>query len=274
MNEDRSILRELVRQALIGFPLGAAAVYLIILLGNHFAWPAPTGVSLYVVTEALADRWGNPATAALVQFFWSGVLGAALKTAGVPFLLERRTALWSAVHLLATAAVFSLAGWRCRWFSRADPWALWTGVLLLCYLTTWAVRYVGWRQDLLALRRAAGLAETPERTVTQYVLLAAAVGLALPWVLRCLDPVDVPLLTGIFYPFLILPLFCFFSACSLGRRWGWRRALRYAAWCAALPVLNVALLYNYTALFQVLMAGVPALAGGLLGALLRRLKKS
>ena len=59
-----------------------------------------------------------------------------------------------------------------------------------------------------------------------------------------------------------------------GRRWGWRRALRYAAWCAALPVLNVALLYNYTALFQVLMAGVPALAGGLLGALLRRLKKS
>lgn len=273
MSEDRSVLRELVRQALIGFPLGAAAVYLIILLGNHFAYPAPVGVSVYVVTEALAERWGNPATAALVQFFWSGLLGAALKTAGVPFLLERRTALWSAVHLLAALSVFSLAGWRCRWFSRADPWALWTGVLLLCYLTTWAVRYVGWRQDLLALRRAAGLAETPERTVTQYVLLAAAVELALPWVLRCLDPVDVPLLTGIFYPFLILPLFCFFSACSLGRRWGGRNALRYAAWCAALPVLNVALLYNYTALFQVLMAGVPALLGGLLGTILRRLKK-
>lgn len=271
MSEERSVLRELVRQALAGFPLGAALVYLIVLLGNHMAYPAPAGTSVYVVTEALAERWGNPATAALVQFFWSGLLGAAFKTAGVPFLLERRTALWSAVHLLATAAVFSLAGWRCRWFSRADPWAVWTGVLLLCYLTIWAVRYVGWRQDLLALRRAAGLAETPERTVSHYVLLAAAVELALPWLLRCLDPVDVPVLTGIFYPFLILPLFCFFSASSLGRRWGWRQVLGYAAWCAALPVLNTVLLYNYTALFQVFVAGAAALAGGLLGTALRRL---
>lgn len=273
MSEDKSVFRELVRQAAAGFPLGAAAVYLIVLLGNHIAYPAPTGVSVYVVTEALAERYGNPATAALVQFLWSGALGAALRTAGVPFLLERRTALWSAVHLLATVAVFSLAGWRCRWFSRADPWALWTGVLLLCYLMMWAVRYVGWRQDLLALRRAAGLAETPEKTVSQYVLLAAAVELALPWLLRCLDPIDVPVLTGIFYPFLILPLFCFFSACSLGRRWSRRQILRYAAWCAALPVLNTALLYNYTALFQVLVAGVAALAGGLLGAVLRKLRK-
>lgn len=271
MSEDKSVFRELIRQAVSGFPVGVAAVCLIILLGNHVAYPAPSGTSVYVVTEALAERWGNPATAALIQFFWSGLLGAAFKTAGVPFLLERRTALWSAAHLLTTAAVFSLAGWQCRWFSRADPWAVWTGVLLLCYLTIWAVRYVGWRQDLLALRRAAGLTEAPEKTLPQYVLLAAAVELALPWLLRCLDPVDVPVLTGIFYPFLILPLFCFFSACSLGRRKPWRQSLGYAALCAVLPVADVFGLYNFTAIFQVGVAGVAALTGGLLGRVLWKL---
>lgn len=267
------VRREFLRRAREGFPWGIVLIYLVFVLGNAFTIPRPEGGNLLVVSAAMAEAYGSPVRAALAQLFWSGLLGAALWTAEVPFLLERRTALWSAVHLLATITVFSLAGWQCRWFSRADPWAVWTGVLLLCYLTTWAVRYVGWRQDLLALRRAAGLAETPERTVSQYVLLAAAVELALPWLLRCLDAVDVPVLTGIFYPFLILPLFCFFSACSLGRRWDWRRVLRYAAWCAALPVLNTALLYNYTALFQVFVAGIAALAGGLLGAVLRRLKK-
>ena len=49
------------------------------------AYPAPSGVSVPVVSAALAERWGNPVTAALVQTVWSALLGAVL--AGVAGLM-------------------------------------------------------------------------------------------------------------------------------------------------------------------------------------------
>ena len=272
MTERREIIRELARRAAVGFPRGAALVYLIFLLGGLFAFPASErGVS--VVTAAMAERWGNPVTAALVQFLWSGLLGAVLETAEVPFRLERRTALWSGVHFLLTAAVFSLAGWQCRWFPYRETWLCLLGLLLLCYLLMWAVRYVGWQQDVRAIRKGVGLPEEPERPAWQkalpYGLLAAGVELLLPWLLRLADARDVPVLTGIFYPFLVLPLFCFFSAASLSKRcrvlW-----LAYPILCGLLTVPCVFLLYNSSALFQAWAAACAALLGGLLGVFLRK----
>ena len=140
MTERGEISRELVRRAAIGFPFGAALVYLVFLLGGLFGFPAPEGTAVPVVTAAMAERWGSPITAALVQFYWSGLLGSVLETAEVPFRLERRTALWSGVHFLLTAAVFSLAGWQCRWFPYRETWLCLLGLLLLCYLLMWAVR--------------------------------------------------------------------------------------------------------------------------------------
>lgn len=273
MSESGSIRREISRRAAMGFPWGVAGVYLVFLFGGLFVFPAPAGSSLPVVTAAMAEHWGNPVTAALVQVPWCGLLGAALGTAGVPFLLERRTVLWSAVHFLGTGAVFSLAGWQCRWFPYIDTWLCLLGILLLCYLLLWAVRYVGWRQDLLALRRAAGL-RSPAGRVLPYPLLAAAMELALPWLLRLVDAVDVPVLAGIFYPFLILPLFCLFSAAALGKRGSWVHVLGYALLCGVLTVPNVFLLYNSSALFQVWVSGIAALLGGGLGVLLDRMKKN
>ena len=275
MTERREIIRELTRRAAVGFPWGVALVYLVFLLGSLLAFPAPeSGVP--VVTAAMTEKWGNPVTAALVQFLWSGLLGAVLETAEVPFRLERRTALWSGVHVLLTAAVFSLAGWQCRWFPYRETWLCLLGLLLLCYLLMWAVRYVGWRQDVRAIRRGVGLPEEPERPgwrkALPYVLLAAAVELLLPWLLRLVDARDVPVLTGIFYPFLILPLFCFFSGVSLAKRcrllW-----LGYPVLCGVLTLPCVFLLYNSSALFQVWVAAIAALAGGLLGTLLRQRTK-
>ena len=104
MTERGEISRELVRRAAIGFPLGVAAVYLIFLLGGLFAFPVPEGTAVSVVTAAMAEHWGNPVTAALMQFCWSGLLGAVLETAEIPFRLERRTALWSVAHYMLTAA--------------------------------------------------------------------------------------------------------------------------------------------------------------------------
>ena len=276
MTERREIIRELGRRAAIGFPLGVAAVYLIFLLGGLFAFPVPEGTAVSVVTAAMAEHWGNPVTAALMQFCWSGLLGAVVSMAEVPFRLEQRTALWSGIHFLLTAAVFSLAGWQCRWFPYRESWLCLLGLLLLCYLLMWAVRYVGWRQDLRAIRKGVGLPEEPERPdwrkALPYALLAAAVELLLPWLLRLVDARDVPVLTGIFYPFLILPLFCFFSGWSLVKRcrllW-----LAYPVLCGILTLPCVFLLYNSSALFQVWVAAIAALTGGLLGALREKIRK-
>ncbi len=268
------VLREILRRAFRGFPWGVALVYLVFVTENAFAVPAPSGGNLLVVPEAMAEAYGSPVTAALVQMLWSGLLGAALGTAEVPFLLERRTLLWSGAHFLGTAAVFSLAGWRCRWFPIRESWLCLLGLLLLLYVLKWSVRFLEWQSDVWAIRKSSGLegVDPPWKTLAPYLLLAAAVELLLPPGLRLVDARDFPLLTGIFYPFLVLPLFCFFSACPLGtrlRRW-W---LLYPAACAALTLPCVFWLYNYTALFQAWTAGIAALAGGLLGVVLRRLKK-
>ena len=273
MTERREIIRELIRRSAIGFPCGVAAVYLIVLLGSLFAFPAPEGAAVPVVTAAMAAQWGNPVTAALVQYLWSGLLGAVLETAEIPFRLERRTALWSFAHFLLTAALFSLAGWQCRWFLYRETWLCLLGLLLLCYVLMWAVRYVGWRQDVRAIRKGVGLPKEPERPAWQkalpYGLLAAGVELLLPWLLRLVDARDVPVLTGIFYPFLILPLFCFFSGLSLTKRCR-RLWLVYPVLCGVLTLPCVFLLYNVSALFQVWVAAIAALAGGLLGVFLRK----
>lgn len=81
-----------------------------------------------------------------------------------------------------------------------------------------------------------------------------------------------PVLTGLFYPFLILPLFAFFSARAAGKRCSWPWTLLYAVLCGLLTVPNVFLLYNDTALFQSWTAGIAALLGGLLGGLRRKIK--
>ena len=275
MTERREIFRELARRAAVGFPRGVALVYLVFLLGGLFAFPAPES-GIQVVTAAMAERWGNSVTAALVQVVWSGLLGAVLETAEVPFRLERRTALWSGIHFLLTAAVFSLAGWQCRWFPYRETWLCLLGLLLLCYLLMWAVRYVGWRQDVQAIRKGVGLPEESERPdwrkAVPYAILAAAVELFLPWLLRLVDARDVPVLTGIFYPFLILPLFCFFSGWSLEKRCR-RLWLTYPVLSGVLTLPCVFLLYNSSALFHVWVAVIAALAGGLLGVLEKRRKE-
>ena len=81
-----------------------------------------------------------------------------------------------------------------------------------------------------------------------------------------------PVLTGIFYPFLILPLFCFFSSWSLAKRCR-RLWLVYPVLCALLTLPCVFLLYNASALFQVWVSAIAALTGGLFGALWKKSRK-
>ena len=122
-----------------------------------------------------------------------------------------------------------------------------------------------------AVPARAAEAEALTRGEAAELLLAAGAELALPLLLRLADAPDLPVLTGIFYPFLMLPFFCLCTGWSAGRRFG--VALLYPAACGLLTVPCVFLLYNPSALFQVWMAAVPALAGNLLGALVKRRKE-
>ena len=228
------------------------------------------------VLDALA--WPVPAVLALelaLAFGFGASVGLAVPPMEGP---GTAVAARTAAHLLCSSALFAGVCWIC-----GLPPANWQGLLLLLgiywlmYLVVWLLRYLRWRAELDAIRRALGLARPAAGGVWQarplkpYLLLAVALELLLPLLLRLLDPPDVPVLTQLFYPYLLLPFFCLAVGWSAGRRFGVAWLLPVA--CGVLTLLCVFLVYNYTALFQAGAAFVFTLAGNLLGALVRRVRR-
>ena len=225
------------------------------------------------VLDALA--WPVPAVLALelaLAFGFGASVGLAVPPMEGP---GTAVAAQTAAHLLCSSALFAGVCWIC-----GLPPANWQGLLLLLgiywlmYLVVWLLRYLRWRAELDAIRRALGLARPAAGGVWQarllkpYLLLAGALELLLPLVLRLLETgSDIPVLTGLFYPYLLLPFLCLAVGWSAGRRFGITWLLPVA--CGVLTLPCVFLIYNYTALFQAGAAFVFALAGNLLGALVR-----
>ena len=123
-----------------------------------------------------------------------------------------------------------------------------------------------------------GMSITPERQESmalseaymnnQIVLLVCD---GLPLVLRWVDRtfvVDVPVLSGLVLPYLLLPAAGFCSGVSLGKRQGVCPLYPLACFLCYLPM--VWLLFNGSALFHCFMIAVPALMGNVLGWLYRR----
>lgn len=228
------------------------------------------------VLDALA--WPVPAVLALelaLAFGFGASVGLAVPPMEGP---GTAVAARTAAHLLCSSALFAGVCWIC-----GLPPANWQGLLLLLgiywlmYLVVWLLRYLRWRAELDAIRRALGLARPAAGGVWQarplkpYLLLAGALELLLPLLLRLLDPPDVPVLTQLFYPYLLLPFFCLAVGWSAGRRFGVALLLPVA--CGVLTLPCVFLIYNYTALFQAGVGFMFALAGNLLGALVRRVRR-
>ena len=228
------------------------------------------------VLDALA--WPVPAVLALelaLAFGFGASVGLAVPPMEGP---GTAVAARTAAHLLCSSALFAGVCWIC-----GLPPANWQGLLLLLgiywlmYLVVWLLRYLRWRAELDAIRRALGLARPAAGGVWQarplkpYLLLAGALELLLPLLLRLLDPPDVPVLTQLFYPYLLPPFFCLAVGWSAGRRFGVAWLLPVA--CGVLTLPCVFLVYNYTALFQAGVGFMSALAGNLLGALVRRVRR-
>ena len=129
--------------------------------------------------------------------------------------------------------------------------------------------------DFSGGREKLGLAPGPSplkwRETLPYLLFAALLCLLLPFVLRLCDAGDVPVLSGLLYPYLLLPVGTFCSALSLGKRQGF---------CPLYPVVCAGFLLCFALLARLVsnvadadmfpVAFAAALAGNLAGAALRR----
>lgn len=170
-----------------------------------------------------------------------------------------------------------------NFFNRDYPMAFWGGDLwyflvpfTLVYALVWLGRWVGWYAEAEQIRESLGLTTGPSflhwRETLPYLFYAGVLCLVLPFLLRMVDAHDVPVLCGILLPYLLLPVGGFFSALSLGKRQGF--CPLYPLACGVFYLPAVFLLMNSSALFHCLMVAVPALAGNLAGAAVRRRRRA
>nr|WP_326184306.1 hypothetical protein [uncultured Oscillibacter sp.] len=269
-----ALLRQQLLWAVICGLLAAVLVPLAVLLLN---WATGMGgAAPVVVRQSVLTATGWPWQALLAaELALAFAFGASVGLAVPPMEgAGRAVAVRTTAHLLVSsvlwAGVCAVCGWPAVWYGRL----VLLGLYWFAYAVVWLLRYLSWRSELQRIREGLGLAPKPAaggpfqvRPLRAHLLLAAAVELAVPPLLYLVDAPDVPVLTGIFYPFLMLPFFCLITGWSVGRRFG--VSLLYPAACGLLPVPWVFLLYNSSALSQAWTAALFALAGNLLGALSR-----
>lgn len=205
-------------------------------------------------------------------------LGGAAGAATLPFADDgRQLLLRSAAHFAVTSLLFLLLmthyyGW---------DWAvllLLEGMLALLYALIWLGRWVGWYVEVMQLRALLGLDAGPSplkwRETLPYLpfvlLLCDALPLLLYWVDGRINQgsfIDIPVLSGMLLPFVLLPAGGFFAGLSLGKRQGVCPLYPLACFVCYLPMLSL----MWTAeLFHCFLAAVPALAGNVLGWMYRR----
>ena len=226
------------------------------------------------VTHGAAQRFGSYLLAVVVQASLCFGLGGMIGLATMPFDENgRKLLVYSLLHFIVTALLFSLLLVLCFGL---PVWSLlvWVGMLLALYLVIWLGRYVGWYAEVSQIRSQLGLAPGPSvlnwKETLPYLPFLALLCVGLPLLTRLLDPSNVPVLSGILLPYLLLPAGGASSGFSLGKRHG--LCLLYPVLAFALYLPMVFLLYNSSALFHCFVVSGFALAGNLFGTLLQRRK--
>ena len=231
-----------------------------------------------LVSADLEWRVGSAPLALVIQLALYFLLGAAAGVSTLPFADDGPTLLLrSLAHFALTAGLLTLTctllGWAWSWQAMAAYLVL----LAAVYLLIWLGRWVGWYAEVSAIREKLGLDPGPSplkwRETLPYLPFALLLCLALPMALRLLDAADVPVLSGLLYPYLLLPVGGFFSGLSLGKRQG--LCLLYPVLCAlcALVFIPLARLVSNMADWPLLpIAAGFSLAGVLAGAALRRIR--
>ena len=227
-------------------------------------------LSSVVLASYLAESRGPTLAVSLLCAGLGGVLSAAT----LPFADDGRSLLLhSAVHFEATALLVGLL--MAQLGARGAELLAWEAILFLLYAVVWLGRWIGWYVEVMQLRTMLGLAPGPSplkwRETLPYLAFALLLCDVLPMLLFWADhavSADVPVLSGLLLPYLLLPVAGFSSGMSLGKRQGVCPLYPAACFVCYLPM--VFLLFNYTAMFHCFMVAVPALAGNVTGWLYRR----
>ena len=270
--------RTYLRRALLGGGLAWLALFLLCFVltsadfvglgGGHFDLMDTLSRLQLSTDEAYLAFGRSHVLANLYQSAAVFALGACLGLSTLPF-----DETWTQLRLLSWLhfPVTCLCAMAAFWFVADSPWSA-LGIGALSYLAVFLCRWLCWYGELLDLRRGLRLDAPPSplrwRETLPYLPAAALLGIALPLLARLCDGPDVPVFSGLLYPFLLLPIGSFLAGMALGRHRGFCPLFPLACALCYLPM--VFLLFNATALFHLLLTAVPALLGNGLAALLRR----
>ena len=272
--------KQVLVRVLIGGIIGVAALIPVgglfndLVSGGLIAMGGHTPFRL--VSADLERLVGSVPLAFTIQMGLYFLMGAVTGVSTLPFAEDGRTlVLRSLTHLVLTAGALTLTcllmGWAWSW----QAMVVYLVLLAAVYLLIWLARWVGWYTELTAIRNKLGLAPAHSlfhwREILPYLPFAVGLCWMLPAVLRAFDPADVPLLTGMLLPYVLLPVGGFFSGATLGRRQG--VCPLYPILCGLLYLPMVFILYNRTALFHCVIVFGAALLGDLAGAARRRAGK-
>ena len=148
----------------------------------------------------------------------------------------------------------------------------------LIYILIWLGRWVGWYAEVAQIRERLGLSPSPSllkwRETLPHILFAGFLCLLIPTVLRLCDASDAPVLSGLLYPYLLLPIGSFTSALSLGKRQGF--CPLYPLACAAFTFVFALTARLYASIDDSIMLPIAILfplLGNLLGAGICRYKR-
>ena len=260
-----------------GGVIGMVAMAFLGLLFNSFADFSLTSSELDWVSSDLIKLVDSKPLAALLQFSLYFALGAGVGVATLPFAEEGKELLIrSALHFVYTAMVSSALIWLCGWNRGEWPaWLLELALLALLYVLIWLGRLAAWWSELDAIREKLGLAPVASplkwRETMPSLGFALLLCLVVPLALRFFDPPDVPVLTGMLWPYVLVPVGGFMGGLSLGKRHG--ACPLYPAVCTLLTFAATLLLHNSSPWLNGGIVLVAALAGNLAGAARWKIKR-
>ncbi len=205
-------------------------------------------------------------------------LGAAAGVATLPFADDGKSLLLrSGAHFVVTSVLFVLLmvrfyGWD--W----DVLLLMEGMLAVLYALIWLGRWIGWYVEVMQLRTLLGLDTGPSplkwRETLPYLPFVLLLCGILPVFLRWAEVefqrgsmIEIPVLSALILPFVLMPVGGFFAGVSLGKRQGVCPLYPAACFVCYLPVLS---LVSTAELFHCFLVAVPALVGNVLGWMYRR----
>lgn len=235
------------------------------------------GIGIYLFFQFWLNYWLHFDGSALSRLISGALLAAALGCmAGLatrPFADDGLSLLRnSVIHYLVTAALF--ASLILTMGGNALACIVWTIILTALYLGIWLARWIGWYMEIMQIRQLLGLAPGHSplkwRETLPYLPYTLLLCDGLPLAAFLMDKLwsDIPVLSGLVVPYLLLPITGFASGVSLGKRQG--VCLLYPASCFICYLPMIFILFNSSAMFHCFMVAVPALMGNVLGWMYRR----